>query len=297
MFFDNSKFFVRCLSHSFIKVVDHDGFEYAGYLAFLAILSFFPFLFFFTAIAANFSSVIGATNLGQQFVILITEYIPADIISEIKPRIEEIASGPPQGLLTLAIVGAIWTSSSAVEGIRTVLNRACRVKTQPPYVFRRFMSIIQFFIIVTVIMSVMLSFTLIPVFFQLFKFLFEDMVVYNYVWGYIRYGISFIVLLIGLSWLYVMIPNKHQTWKSVIPGAFLVVCLWILAATGLSFYIKSFHQVNLIYGSLAGFIVVLLFFYILSFCFIYGAEFNYNFSKGSRKRNEHLRPPMFKQDD
>jgi membrane protein len=62
---------------------------------------------------------------------------------------------------------------------------------------------------------------------------------------------------------------------SVVPGAVLVVLLWIGAAYLLTSYLSHFEQVNLIYGSLGGIIATLVLFYICNMIFIFGAEFNY----------------------
>ena len=59
----------------------------------------------------------------------------------------------------------------------------------------------------------------------------------------------------------------------------MVLLLWSLCGTAFSLYLKNFDQVNLIYGSLASFIIALLFFYIIAMILIFGAEFNYAIEK------------------
>ena len=76
-----------------------------------------------------------------------------------------------------------------------------------------------------------------------------------------------------------MLPNKKNKMSDVAPGALLVVILWTITAVGFSYYINNFQQVNIIYGSLGGVIISLLFFYVVNLCLIYGAEFNYTLKK------------------
>src|SRR5690606_16203080 len=111
------------------------------------------FLVFFVAIVG----FIGQSELGTKFIdLFITgQLLPDEVKAAILPRIEEIMSGPPQGLLTIAIIGTIWTASSAVEGVRTILNRAYRVSTPPAYWWRRLFSIMQFLVLVAIIIIVM----------------------------------------------------------------------------------------------------------------------------------------------
>ena len=107
---------------------------------------------------------IGQTELGTGFVkfILDNEIVPENVMRGLEPRLGEIASGPPQGLLTIAILGAIWTASSAVEGLRTILNRAYRVKTPPAYIWRRLLSVAQFLFITGILVLSTATFILAP---------------------------------------------------------------------------------------------------------------------------------------
>ncbi len=151
---------LQCSYKALVDTINHDGIEHAGYLAFLFLLSIFPFLVFMFAIAG----FIGQTEIGLKLIsiILDNKLIPENILKSLAPRFKEIESGPPQGLLTFAIVGAIWTASSAVEGVRTILNRAYRVHTPPAYILRRLLSIGQFLVLAAIIILVLLLLIIVP---------------------------------------------------------------------------------------------------------------------------------------
>ncbi len=118
-----------CFPRALVNTINHDGVEHAGYLAFLLLLALFPFLVLLMALA----TFLGDSQIGMEFSHLIMSYLPPHMVQALQPRIDEIASGPPTGLLSVAILGAIWTASSAVEGFRTVLNRAYHVATPPAH--------------------------------------------------------------------------------------------------------------------------------------------------------------------
>lgn len=255
------------------KLVDHDGLELAGYLTFLSLLSLFPFLVILVSIAG----FIGQGALGAEFIALLRFYLPENIMSGVMPRIEEITSGPPQALLTFSLLTATWTASAAVEGMRTVLNRAYGVNSPPHYVWRRLMAIVQLIAITLLIIITMLALVFAPILgaeiekisgiavpVNYSKFLEEDLV---YLGG--------ALILLGVAFLYYWIPNIRQSLLSTLPGAVLVVVLWVLGAASITYYLENISQVNLIYGSLSSFIATLLFFYIMNVIFIYGAEFNH----------------------
>lgn len=259
-------------------MIDHDGVEYAGYLAFLFLLSLFPFLVFFTAIVAQIAQLLDDSKLWEDFIEFILSYsIPKDVIDGLQPRIMEIISNPPQGVLTLSLIGALWTASSVVEGMRTVLNRAYRVHTPPAYIFRRLLSIVQIIFITVAIVLAILSLTIVPIFVNMLSKYFDVKPLLDFI--YIRYLFSMAILFFCAFWLYLTLPNVKQGWRKVMPGTILLVVLWLLTAEALSYYLRSFNQFSIIYGSLAGIIVSMVFFYLISICFIFCAEFNHNLAK------------------
>lgn len=255
------------------NLVDNDGIELAGYLTFLALLALFPFLVLLVALAG----FVGQGELGSQFIALVMQYVPQDAVASLRPRIEEIVSGPPPGLLTISILGAIWTSSSAVEGLRTVLNRAYNVSEPPSYVFRRMISILQILLFTSLVIMVMLVLVLAPVMLTaitrhtgiLFPPAVSQFVTDDFVY------ISAALIFISVASLYYLLPNIKQSLLAVVPGAVLVVALWVLGAAGVTFYLDNISQVNIIYGSLSSFIATLIFFFVMNVIFIYGAEFNH----------------------
>ncbi|MCD6034338.1 MAG: hypothetical protein K0R63_79 [Rickettsiales bacterium] len=267
----------HCMQKALVDTIEHDGVEHAGYLAFLGLLSFFPFLVFFMAMAG----ALGESELGSHLthILLYNNILPHKIVTALEPRIAEIVSGPPQGLITLSIVGAIWTASSAVEGLRTILNRAYRVQTPPAYIFRRLLSIAQFLLLTVVMMVAMILFILTPIIVDLIQPYFNIGAILGNYWTYVRFLLTAVLLLGVVSCTYYILPNLKQRWKQVLPGAAMVVIAWMIAGTGFSIYLSHFDQVNLIYGSLGGIIVSLLFLYIFGMILVYGAEFNYHVNK------------------
>lgn len=261
-----------CLYMAAENAINHDGIEHAGYLAFLGLLALFPFLVFLVALAGIF----GETAAQSEFIALIIENLPEHVVAALEPRMVEITTGPSQGLLTVAILGAIWTSSSAVEGLRTVLNRAYRVHTPPSYLWRRMVSILQLVVVTVIIILSMGLLVVWPISLQYLESILPfDASELASAFSNLGYTIGAVLLFFVVSSLYYFLPNVKQTWISVFPGAALVVIGWMAAAQLVSIYFSRFDQVNIIYGSLGGIIAALLFFYLLALIFIYGAEFSF----------------------
>lgn len=265
------KKWLLCFWRALEKTIAHDGVEHAGYMSFLVLLSLFPFIVFFLAL----TSFIGASELGAYFVELIITNLPENATAAIKDRIYEMVTAPPSSLLTLAVIGTVWTSSSFVEGMRTILNRVYHISTPPPYLFRRLLSILQFLIINIFISFAMFLLVIIPVGLSKIPELQNILNSYVAFWGYFRYLLIWGSLFLTTTAFYFILPNKKITFKEVIPGGILTVILWGISGYLLSNYLVYYRQFNFIYGSLGSIIITMLFFYIVSMLFIYGAEFNY----------------------
>lgn len=272
------------------NMVNHDGVEHAGYLSFVTLLAFFPFMVFFVAILG----ALGQTSAGDHFIHMILDNAPQYAIEAIMPRIDEILSGPPHALLTISILFTIWTSSSIVEGMRTVLNRAYHVHTPPNYYRRRATSIIQILLLTAILIISMLGLIIIPnIFNRIYGLFFSYQVISggdttalpqftffsNATWEFVRYVFAILILTFFVCTLYYVLPNVRHKWRDTLPGAVITVIGWVLLTKGMTYYLINYSQLNLVYGSLANIIIFLLFFYIINMIFIYGAEFNYLLEK------------------
>ena len=255
------------------NLVDNYGMEMAGYLTFLALLALFPYI----VLMISAAGLVGQGETGRSLITLALEHLPSDAVATIRPRIEEIISGPPHHILTFSILGAIWTSSSAVEAVRGMLNRAYCVRKPPAYFSRRLTSIAQVFIFTFIVLVLMLVFVFAPIAMKGFAHytgIAIPMRLDHFLGSYFR-PIAAVALFGIIASFYHVLPNIKQRWLAVAPGALLVVVLWIAGAEMVSFYLNDVSNVTLIYGSLSGFIATLIFFYVMNVIFIYGAEFNH----------------------
>lgn len=263
---------LRILKISISDTIRQDGIEHAGYLAFLSVLSLFPFLIFLISIIGN----LGGSELGAKAIYSVINALPEQAANSVLPRIKEIISGPPQSFLTIAIIGVIWTASSSVEGLRTILNRAYRVHLPPPYLLRRLISIAEFFLITFSITAVIMIFVILPNLLSKIPIDFIQDFIKNYHMPKLHRFSIFIFLAAAVSLLYYGIPNVKQKITRTFPGSVLTVILWTITQKLFLYYINQFNQFNYIYGGLAGITIYLMFFYLVNLIFIIGAQFNYH---------------------
>ena len=245
------------------------GFEHAGYMSFMVLFSFFPFIVFFLTLTSNF----GNSELGLYLVQLIVEQVPESSSKFIVNALEEVAKSPPKNLLTLAIIGNIWTSSSFLEGLRTILNRIYQVNSPPPYFVRRILSILQFVLLTLLLYGVVMFLVLVPAAVHKVPAIMQPLSGNTFLKS-IRHMLVIFSLFFTVSMFYYMIPNIRLKYYEVLPGSVITVLLWIVSGYLLSQYIHH-NNLMLVYGSLWNIIITLMFFYIINMLFIYGAVLNY----------------------
>jgi membrane protein len=83
-----------------------------------------------------------------------------------------------------------------------------------------------------------------------------------------------ILLMLGLTTLYHLTPPRRPAWRRGVPGALLAMVIFLGGSAGLRLYIQYVLDHNTAYATLATPIAALLFFYILAFGVLLGAEFN-----------------------
>jgi membrane protein len=85
---------------------------------------------------------------------------------------------------------------------------------------------------------------------------------------------TIVLLVLGLTTLYHLALPRRLPWWRGLPGAVLAMLIFIGGSTLLRLYIGFITDHNTSYGTLATPIAALLFFYVLAFGVLIGAEFN-----------------------
>lgn len=284
--------FFKCTVDACYDLIDHDGIEQGGYIAFLLMIGLFPFVIMLVGLIGIINHYVDE-KLYNFFISMLTDSQWSSLIGALKPRIIEITNAPPQSLLTFAIISAVWSASSIFEGAKTILNRAYRVRAVKPYVLSRLFSILEFFVVILALGVFILIFTLIPQILDLVDQYITPIsnLGNNFINKSIYYkSISqaapqYIVGFVFLLYVHTALPNQRNGFMKVLPGIILTLVGWYVCSVALEYYIEFFSQINFIYGSIAGIIISLLYFYFCSIIFIYGAEFNYLYSKWLKAPN------------
>lgn len=90
----------------------------------------------------------------------------------------------------------------------------------------------------------------------------------------VRYLISLGSIALGAAILFYVGPNRPKRWHSVVPGAIVATVLWLGATLGFGWYVRNIANYNVMYGSIAAAILLLVWMYVLAVIAFIGCEYN-----------------------
>jgi len=95
------------------------------------------------------------------------------------------------------------------------------------------------------------------------------------VWNIAKWPVLLVIVTLMFSVLYHFTPNvKMPAFKWVSPGALVAVILWIVASVAFAFYVANFGSYNKTYGTLGGFVALLVWVWITNCVLLLGMELN-----------------------
>ena len=249
----------------------NDGFIHAGNLAYLAMLSIFPFFILGAAIFSLFGEE--AERAAMINAVLVA--LPPMVGNVIEPVARDVIEARSGWLLWAGALVALWTVGSLVETIRDILRRAYGTKmTKAFWKYRIFSSGVIIGAVLLLMLS-LLAQVVIGAAQQVIEAYFPQLVSYI---SDLR--ISRILPAIGLFGslymiFYSLTPShyRHRRYPKW-PGVLFTTLWWILVTSLMPIVLRSFFTYNLTYGSLAGIMVALFFFWLVGLGVVIGAELN-----------------------
>ncbi|NNC47264.1 MAG: YihY/virulence factor BrkB family protein [Sphingomonas sp.] len=248
-----------------------DGFIHAGNLAYISLLALFPFLILATAVA----KLIGRDGASDEAIFAILSQLPPDVAETLAEPLFEVTTGKTGALLWVGALVGLWTAGSFIETIRDILRRAYGIRMSAPFWEYRLASI---GLIIGAVFLLFIAFSATVLLTSL------QALITNYLpvsgdfagsIGLFRIVPSVVLFLTVYAIFYALTPLRYRRGKGrVWPGAIFITLWWLLTATVLPEAIGLVGGYGRTYGSMAGVMVVLIFFYVVGLGVVFGAEFN-----------------------
>ncbi len=251
--------------------VYNDGFIHAGNLAYLSIVALFPFFI----VAAAVAHLLGQGQDAALTVTNVLRRLPPDVATTLREPVHEVLTVRTGSLLWLGAIVGLWTATSFVETIRDILRRAYGVKYCAPFWEYRIGSIL---LIVGAVLLLMLAFAVSAALTIAHHFVIEYFPLAQDVGnalGLYRLVPAVTLFCTFYGLFFALIPARYRKkdcrkW----PGALFITLWWLGTVELIAPVLSLFGGYTRTYGSLAGVMIALIFFFVVGLGVVIGAELN-----------------------
>ena len=245
-------------------------FSFAAALSYYFLLALFPALI----ALATFVVYLPIPHLFNTIVSTMAHVVPVESMGLVRRVVADVTSRNHGALLSLGLLGALWTCSSGFATTIEALNVAYNVPETRPFWKTRLLAFELTFLI-GILVIVAFAFMIAGPHFG--RFLAADMGLsweFALLWPLFQHLLAAVLIVLAVEGLYFLAPNVKQSFSSTLPGALFAVAAWILLSDALSLYFQKFEHLNRTYGVLGGGIALLVWLYWTGFIVLVGAELN-----------------------
>ena len=260
----------QLFKQTFNEAVADDILNLAAQQAYYFFFALFPALLAVISIASFFP----VQNLIDEITAMLGRVAPDDVLKIVSEQITKIADGNAGGILTIAFLFTLWSSSSAVVSMCSTLNAAYDItETRAWWKVR----LIALALTVGLALFILVSMTLVmfgPTLAEKIGAAVSLGPAFEWTWKIVQWPVVFVLVATAVAMVYYFAPDAEQDWIWITPGSVLATGLWIVASLVFKFYIANFAQYNETYGTIGGVMVLLLWFYVSGIALLIGAELN-----------------------
>lgn len=245
-----------------------------GNIAFYLILAIIPFLTIIVLTASSFNI---SVDLAAK---LIKNIMPEQVSNVLIEVISGKGFDKSVGLFN--IVGFIL-ASNGTYAIITTSNTLYQIK-KSDYIKDRISSIIILIIIIILFMFLLV----VPIFGEnILNLMRSAKLLENYVddvivlFNFIKWPLTLFIIYFNIKLIYTIAPSKNISSKETTYGAMFTTIMWIIATIIFRIYLTYIARYDIIYGNLSAIIIMMVWFYFLSYIFVFGMAINV-----SRKEEE-----------
>lgn len=253
-----------------IQRVSDDGFIHAGNLAYLSLTALFPIFILIASIAG----ALGRTDAGLDALSAFLRQLPPDVASVLQGPITDLLTrGSKGGLITIGILVGLWSVSGYIDTLRDIVLRAHGVRGAPMWKHRLMSAAGVILAVIVLILGFAAQFILVG----MEQFVVRAAPIFSEVLDTLRTSrlLPALVIFLALNMLFTLLTPKQIAEKTrEWPGALLTTLVWTGATMLLPTLIAQFSNYQLTYGSLAGVMISLLFFYVVGVGLVAGAQLN-----------------------
>lgn len=249
------------------RINDADVTGLSAQLAYFFLLSLFPFTLFLV-------TLMGFLPIDSESIMqFLDSFLPGDVSEMIEENLATLVNSRSGGLLSVGILGTLWSASNGFNAITKSFNKAYRVEEDRSFILNRLTALGLMLGLVLVIALALIGAVFGKVIGEyVFTFLgLNDLI---NAWNVIRWVVTSLTLFLMLFIIYILAPNEKIKMKDVILGTLFATVVWQVASLGFSYYVNNLGNYSATYGSLGTVIVLMIWFYLSGIIITTGGVIN-----------------------
>jgi membrane protein len=262
------------LKRTFREFRDDNLTDWAAALTYYAVLALFPGLVVLVAILGLAGQHPQTTNALLE---IVRDVGPASAVDTFRGPIESVvkSNGGAGALLSVGLLGAIWSASAYVGAFIRASNAIYEVAEGRPFWKRRPLQIAITLAMVLLLALVAISIVVTGPLARSIGDVIGLGSTAVTVFSIAKWPVIVVVVMGMFAVLYYVAPNVRQPrLRWVTPGGVVAVLVWLVASAGFAFYVANFGSYDKTYGSLGGVVVFLVWLWLSNLALLFGAEFD-----------------------
>jgi membrane protein len=264
-------------------VYNSDDLTFASSIAYYALLSLFPFFLLAFSALAN----VAATEADRIAILsFVLTYFPQQF-----EFIQDQITAMQNNGLKLGVLGSLlmmWAAMGVFGAVTSAVNHAWGVDKQPSYFKHKLISLVMLVAAgLLMIVGLLLVSAINVVEARWFAGILERLPQLGQLQGYAWHSATTVLFILIVGMVFYFVPNAKVRFRDVWVGAVLTGLLWRLALAGFSRYLKDPSRLS-VHGSIEGVIAFLLWVYVSSVIFLYGAEVTAAYARLRRHRPDEI---------
>lgn len=282
------KLFARFCDKFGKKITDAYTAAYAAQAAFFILLSVVPIVSLILAVTTYLP-------FSQQDVMdVLMNVIPGNLYTYVRDIIEDLYSRAGTTVISLSAVTLLWSASKGIAALMDGLNNMYDLREEYTPMQSRFLAVIYTVVFIILFAAVMWVYVIVSHYYKIYIHgVFERGSTWGKLFLLIRHALGWLLFYAFILALYVVLPggfglpmkkeekvNLSNRIRSQMPGAAFASVAWLVVTGGVQIYIKYFPSISVMYGSLAGIVIIMLWLYFCMYSIFIGAVINYMLANG-----------------
>jgi membrane protein len=267
--------YLGAAKRAFSEFRRHEMTDVAAALTYYAMMSLFPAIVLATSLFSLIGDEQTVTNAVDYLARQGADQETQDAIKAVMEKIVSASGGAVSVALVISVAIALNGASGAFGAAGRALNKVYRAEDERGFVGRKLTDLGMTLAIVVLLLVVMAALFL-------GGGLAEDLLgaiglgsTASLIWSIARWPIALGGMLAAYALIYTYAPDiEPRRLRWITPGAVTGVAIWIVASIGFGIYIRNFSSYGAAYGAAGAVIVLLLWLWLSSCAFLFGAELN-----------------------